>query len=217
MTGIYQANGLRNRGREVSPPADVTALVPFGADGGPAVAFNGPGFFGMAAIPSTVGRDEGRVRELLGILNYFAAPGGSEEARFLGLGLEGIQHTVEPDGSRVLTDRGKQEIGGDFPNLTNAPLGSIWFPYAPEDGRLMQQTLSVLMQIGIDDPTWGLFSQTGADQGAVLGQLIADRRLAIVTGQQPFEVIDDLIREWRDRGGDRIREEYQEALRRVGR
>ena len=36
--------------------------------------------------------------------------------------------------------------------------------------------------------------------------------LAIITGQDSMDRLDSAIEEWRSRGGDKIRQEFEEAL-----
>ena len=44
-----------------------------------------------------------------------------------------------------------------------------------------------------------------------MGQLYTDRKIAIGTGQEPLEALADWIEEWKSRGGDEIRAEYEAA------
>jgi len=37
--------------------------------------------------------------------------------------------------------------------------------------------------------------------------------LAIVTGRQPLTALDTYIKDWKSRGGDMIRQEYQQSLK----
>jgi putative aldouronate transport system substrate-binding protein len=66
-------------------------------------------------------------------------------------------------------------------------------------------------RLGVGQPTVNLYSPTAAERGAELAQLYTDRKIAIGTGREPLSAVDDLISEWKRRGGDTIRQEYEEA------
>jgi putative aldouronate transport system substrate-binding protein len=206
--GLPGSGGLRGRADEVNPEANVVAMVPMAHDGGPAIAYKGNGFWGFVAIPSAV-RDEARIQELLGILNYYAAPFGSQENVFLGNGLEGVHHTVQPDGTRVSTEQGQREIQ----NLTYlATPPTVFFYDRPGDAVYMQQMIADHMAIAIPNPTMTLYSPTSVEQGGELGQLEEDAVNAVITGREPVSALDEMENAWRSRGGDQIRQEYQDAL-----
>ncbi len=209
--------GLAYKTRELSPGANVRALVPFGHDGGKGVTYNGPGFHGFSGMAARVGKDPERVRELLRILDYFAAPFGSEEQVFRNYGTEGVHHTRKPDGTRDINDRGKREIGDQFglpnlPNLTNAPQ-VFYYPGTTGDAEYVQNVAKEMSAIGIDNPTLNVYSPTAVTKSAELTQLGRDRITALVTGREPFSAYDAWVRDWRSRGGDAIRKEYEQALK----
>jgi putative aldouronate transport system substrate-binding protein len=209
LAALPGPNGLRAKTEGVTPSADVVGLVPFGANGNQPTYNLNQGYFGYTAIPATVGKDPERVRELLGILNYLAAPTGSEESLALG-GIEGVHYTVAPDGARKRTDLGTTEMG-DLTNLTNPPQ-VLYFPERPEDGPYMQNLIKELLAIGVEDPTLGLYSPTDESKRAELTQLQRDRLASIIQGREPLESWDAFVQDWRSRGGDQIRQEYEQAL-----
>lgn len=202
--------GLQRDAREITPNAEVVGLVPVGHDGGAAVTHKGPGFIGFVAIPATSSSE--RVEELLRILNYFCAPYGSEEEIFLNHGLEGVHHEVLPDGTLRNTDQRTLDRG-DLANLTEAPMVFTTPSADPEAGRRSQKLFEDLIKIGIDDPTLNAFSLVGAERAGQLHQLAIDRIGAIIAGREPLEAIDQFIDEWRSRGGDEIRQEFEEDFR----
>jgi putative aldouronate transport system substrate-binding protein len=206
--GLPGSGGLRGRAAEVNPEANIGAIVPPGHDGGPGATGLDIGFWGMVSIPAAVG-DEARVQELLRILNYYAAPFGSEESVFLGNGLEGIHHTVQPDGTRVATDQGQREIQ-NLTYLATAP--TVFYYDRPGDAVFMQDMIKAHMAVGIENPTLTLYSPTSVERGAELGQLLEDTVNSVVTGREPLSALDEMENEWRNRGGDQIRQEYQDAL-----
>jgi putative aldouronate transport system substrate-binding protein len=214
LTALYGRDGRRAKILEHTPGAKPIAFVLPGHDGGQGVAYMESGYYGMVAIPAKVGRDKERVRELLHILDYYAAPFGSAEEVFLDAGLEGLHHTVQPNGSRVLTDLGEKEIG-DLNYMINGPV-VFYYPETPGDAQDIQGVTRRLVAIGLDNPTEGLYSPTDAQKASELNQLRRDRLTAIILGREPFSAFDQYVKDWRSRGGDQIRQEYEQALKEQG-
>ena len=208
LGGLLGSQGARGRTREFTPTANVTGWVPVGYDGGKATFFTQQGYFGYTAIPASKGKDKERVKELLRIMDYFAAPFGSEERLFLNSGIEGVHFTRDADGRPKQTDLGKAEIGG-IPWVTNE--FPVCYYDVPGDAEYMQKLQADLLAIGVDDPTWGLYSPTNSTRSGELSQLQSDRTVAIVTGREPVSTWDFFLKDWRSRGGDQIRKEYQDA------
>jgi putative aldouronate transport system substrate-binding protein len=209
-TGLAE-NGVKNA---------ATGLVPPGHDGGQAVTHNGGGNAGFTSIMT--GRSDDRIRELLGILNYFAAPFGSEERIFLGSGLEGVHHTVQEDGTRRMTEQGEREVGG-LAYLSNGPFvfyygaNELFTREEQDEFTLAQQEVARgMVELGIDDPARGLLSETQARESGVLNQIVDDGIVALVTGRTPLDTLPALVTEWRNRGGDQMRTELQESLQEAG-
>ena len=50
-------------------------------------------------------------------------------------------------------------------------------------------------------------------KAAELNQFGFDSVTAIITGRQPLSAFDDAIKEWKSRGGDQIRQEFEQALK----
>jgi putative aldouronate transport system substrate-binding protein len=196
---------------QINPTARIRGLVPFGHDGGQGVTYNTQGFYGFTAIPAKVSKDKERVRELLRILNYHAAPFGSEEWTFLSYGLEGVHHTIQPGGTRNSTEQGKREIPGL--KLVMNPPEVIYEPTLPGFAEYYQGYFRDLLAIGIDNPVLTAYSPTVVTKARELDQLRADRATALITGREPLTALDGWIQSWRSRGGDQIRKEYEAELK----
>lgn len=200
--------GLRVMAEQVNPEAEVGTLVPPGFDGGEAVTHNSRGYWGFAAI-SYQNTEQERIEELLRVLDYYAAPYGSQENLFLTYGVEGVGHTVNPDGTRTVTDQGQAQHG-DLNYLATAP--TVFLPDIPGEARFMQQMLEAHVRVGIDNPTLTLYSPANIETASQLGQMQDDQVIAIVTGREPLEAWDAFVQEWRAQGGDRVRAEYEAAM-----
>jgi putative aldouronate transport system substrate-binding protein len=213
LTGLPGPTGRRAAIKKVNPAADVIAFVPPGHDGGKGTHWLGTGYLGFTAIPSKVGRDKERIKELLQILNYLASPFGSEEYTFLTTGLDGVHNDVAADGSRVLNDKGRKEIGaGDLVGLTNIP-PVLYYPGYPDQPALIQNNVKQLLEIGVADPTQAATSATWNSNGKVLEKLVDDRITRILTGRDALSSIDDLVKEWRSRGGSQVAKEFATSLK----
>jgi putative aldouronate transport system substrate-binding protein len=198
--------------RKLDPnnPAAVI-LVPPGFDGGKPAVERSQGFFGMSCIPAAIGKDTERVKELLRIIDYATAPFGSEEYMFLRWGIAGTHYELQ-NGAPILNDKGRTEIGA----LT-AGIGRrndiFYYPDTPDDARLMQQWNKEQLDFGVENPTYGLFSPTFIAKNSELGTLTTDRIGGIIAGREPLSTFDTFVNEWRSRGGDAMRKEYEQELK----
>jgi putative aldouronate transport system substrate-binding protein len=69
-----------------------------------------------------------------------------------------------------------------------------------------------MAKVAIANPAAGLYSETLGEAGAELNQLTMDTYTEIVTGRAGIEQHDEMISQWRERGGDDIRAELEEAI-----
>lgn len=211
---LTQLNGdirVRFEAKRVNPAANLGVFVPPGFDGGTGVTYNGAGFGSIAAIPAKQGKDPERAKELLRILDYFSAPFGSEEYTFLNFGIEGVHHTVQPDGTRLLNARGLAEIGELGTVVVPPPV--FYFPSDPGDAQYLQGAAAQVAALGIDNPALAAFSPTNAAKSGELNQLGTDRITGIITGRDPLSALDQYVKDWKARGGDQIRAEIQQDLK----
>ncbi len=210
---FYLAGGPIDQVQTVNPAATVGPLFPVAADGQPGFVRNTPGFFGYNAIPSSID-DENRVRELLRVLDYLASPFGSEEWLFLSYGIEGVHFERSATGDPIVNDLGRRERSSLIYQMP--PLPTLYIPDQPELALTIMDQAVRLLDIGMDPPTRGLYSPAEVENGAALAQFGSDSVTSIITGRTPLDQLDATIAEWRDRGGDQIREEFQEALQGAG-
>ena len=61
------------------------------------------------------------------------------------------------------------------------------------------------------DPTFNLYSPTAAEMKGEFQQMYFDNKIAIGSGRESMDSLDAWIAEWRQRGGEQILAEYQEA------
>jgi putative aldouronate transport system substrate-binding protein len=202
---------------ELAPQMNVNirTIPPFGFDGQPGANLLGPGNFGYAIIKKA---STDRVKELLRVLNYLAAPFGSQEYMISKFGVKDVDYTFNNNGSPIFTDQGRT----DMPGSPNLPWGYLATPPTvtfsvnqPDFGQWGHVEQQRLIDVGVADPTYGLYSATAATQGVTLDQLIFDRVSGIAAGRMPMSDLDQLVKDWRSKGGDQVRDELQQALQKA--
>ena len=146
---------------------NVGDAMPPGFDGGNPAVERSQRFFGMSCIPTNVGKDTERVKELLRIVDYCTAPFGSEEYTFLRWGLQGVHYDLQ-NGAPIQNDRGRTDIGALSSGIGRRN-DVFYFPDAPEDARLLQQWCKDQLAFGIENPTYGAVRPATATHTPSLG------------------------------------------------
>jgi putative aldouronate transport system substrate-binding protein len=178
-------------------------------DGGKPVHMLNAAHLGATAIKKG---SADRVRELLRVLNYLAAPFGSAEDLLLSYGVEGPDYSMDPNGNPVLTERGNPDANYlPFKYIAQRP-SVLYLPDIPDYTTQLVDAEKQLLPIGISDPTNGYVSPTAVRNGAVVTQAFSDGVRDIIVGRRPFSAYDQLVSDWRTNGGDMIRKEFQDAL-----
>jgi putative aldouronate transport system substrate-binding protein len=187
-------------------------MLPFSHDGKgkPQHFLSSQGLFTTAMKKASADR----VKELLGILNYLAAPFGSEEYNVLKYGVKGVDYNLDPNGNPVQTKTGVAESKAPWWDV-GAPPTAI-FDANPDIAPILYAADKALIEMGVANPTAGLFSQTNAQKGSVLNQKVTDGLSNIFFGRAPVSSLDQIVKEWRDGGGDTIRAEYEKQLQAAG-
>lgn len=199
---------LWNRADASGTGAKIRTLPILRADGGTPVHHLYSGSFGCTVIRKA---SDKRVRELLGALNTLSAPLGSREHLLLNYGVEGTDFAFDAKGNPILTPKGQADLAAPFSYLGTTRY-SLFNPADPEFVRVGYEFAQSVIPHGIKDPTARVFSPTDGAKTGLLTALIYDSVVAIVTGRKPFSAYDDMLAEWRAKGGDQIRAEYMAAL-----
>jgi len=196
---------------KADPHAKVTPFALPGHDGGDPVLPMGSGIYGFCAIPSSI-KDEARIKELLGILNYYAAPYGSEEYTFMQYGMEGRHFKFDNKG--IPTSLDDPKVANEMTLNYMCETGEINFFYPTDPGlaKIAQDTEAAAMKVAEADPTMGLYSPTQVSKGAALDQLGTDYYNGIVTGRKKMSDLDEWRSQWKSRGGEKMRAEFSQAI-----
>jgi putative aldouronate transport system substrate-binding protein len=200
----------------VNPDFKVRVLIPFSHSGGRGTYFFGEGSFGTTVLKKA---STSRIKELLRVANFLAAPFGSREYQLVTSGVKGIDFTVDDKGNPIPTDRGRAETtisSGTVGTYVVNPPQTIYDPKYPEFVRVVHQMQEQLVPLGIPNARVGLYSDAQTEKRASLTILLNDRLKAIISGRAPMSDYDVLVQDWKTQGGDQIRSELQSAFQRTG-
>ena len=190
------------------PEFELDVLTPFGHDGGPGVYHFATGSYGKVVIRKA---PRARIEELLGVLNFLAAPFGTTEHHLINFGVEGVDHRWDENGVPSITPRGQAELNVPFAFLMSGP-DVIYSRIRSEAfARNTHRWMSDHAAIAITDPTIGLAAPTASARGAVLEQNLRDELRDIIVGRTPLSAYESMITAWRRHGGDAMRGEYEKA------
>ena len=196
-----------NTGLTLNPPSQLRVLPPFAYDGGNPVYYMGSMNRSFTLIKQA---SPDRLKELLGILNWFASPFGSKEYELQYYGLKDVDFTQDENGNPQLTDRGKAETTVPWQWIAQGPLFDF-NPMSADYARVMQSAAKMLLGLGIPDPSLGLYSPTNQSKGGVIGQTVTDGLTDIFYGRRSLGDFDQIVGDWKANGGDQIRGELEDA------
>lgn len=198
-----------------SNPNFKLGLMPvYTREGGELAAWRqGSGYFSMTAIKKQ--DDPEKLKLILRVLNWLAAPFGTEEYLYRLFGEEGVDHTINGDGDPVLTKTGTANTVIPIRYLADAPF-SIYMPGRPQDADTQHAYQTKVLAKSIVNPTIGLYSNTSATKNAVIDKAFNDNVKEIVQGRKPMSHLDELVKTWRSNGGDGMRQEFQDQLQEAG-
>lgn len=210
IDSYYGLGGQTAKLRERDADATTDVLIPPGADGG--VGMIGPdlGYYCMLSIPSSI-TDQTRIDEILGVINYLAAPMGSVEHYLVHYGVEGHNYTIanglpKASADPALATESFLSMLGSFNN-------GFFFPGAPpEHATTCQKYAEEMVQAFVANPANGLDSEASFSKGDALAAMVLDYEGGVVTGRRPLSDLADLRKRWRNGGGDQMRSELEAQL-----
>jgi putative aldouronate transport system substrate-binding protein len=185
-------------------------LGPFPAhDGAKAVVYLGPGVSittGLKKAP------EARIKELLRVLDWLAAPFGSQEDLLLTFGAADVDWTPDAEGHPTPTEKSNADAAAiNWKNIVSHP--SVAYAMGlPDFAHATVEAEQKLFPLAVDDPTLGLVAPTETARGITLNNTFSDGITDIIAGRRPFSDYDQLVKDWQSSGGNTIRGEYQRAI-----
>ncbi|MFE6038635.1 sugar ABC transporter substrate-binding protein [Streptomyces sp. NPDC056452] len=158
-----------------------------------------------------------RVKLLLRVLDYMAAPFGTKEYELLTYGVEGTHFERSADGSPALNEMAlngdnKDTLGIAFMACSQQVLflpASV--PAAADLVERRHAFQTEIAEVGIADPSVGLLSKTMNAKLNELQLLREDAMKAIIMGRKPLSSWDATIKDWKAKGGDQAADEYAKA------
>ena len=153
-----------------------------------------------------------RTKELLRIMNWLAAPFGSEEDQLLTFGLHDIDYTPGREGQSDAHAAGqrRRQLRAVEIHLPASVRVLLAGPAGLRQGDVRHRAHADAVR-GVRSDVWpglgdGLLKRLHADAEANEG--VVD----IVVGRRPLSDFDQVIKDWQDNGGELVRKEYAESI-----
>ena len=202
---LWDIEAVRN------PAARIYPMHPFAADGGKPYYQAGSGQFGVAYMKQQPSAE--RVKMLLRVANFFASPFGSQEWLLNYFGVKDVDFTFNAAGAPVLTDQGRTELTAVW-RYISSPAYALFSANRSQEFAQVSYAAEQAMIAAMDvDPTLGLYSATAASLGPLAQDALMSGVSDIIQGRRPIGDLDSLVADWRTKAGDKMRGEFQEALR----
>lgn len=150
-----------------------------------------------------------RVKQVLGVLNYLAAPFGSAEHLNLTYGVEGVDFNFDAAGNPVYTDAGKNNVQYIAWQTIISPPPVLYDALDSNFVKAAHPIETAAHEQAVTDASVGLYAPTNAGKGASLTQAMTDGVNQILFGRAPVDSLDRLVKDWRNNGGDQIRAELE--------
>jgi putative aldouronate transport system substrate-binding protein len=201
----FWRRGLRN-----SPPHNFIPLPPFpAAAGGKPQHFLAAGFIATNAFKKA---SPERIKELLRVMDFLAAPFGTQEDLLLQYGLQDVHYTLDSAGKLTLND--KSNVDANYVNwkyLMQHPQ-VMYVPDVPGYAKAEYEAEHYLIPVGVADPTLGLFSPTLGSKGASINRTMIDGITDLIAGRRAMAEYDQMVKDWQANGGEQIRKELLDAM-----
>jgi putative aldouronate transport system substrate-binding protein len=195
----------------LNDPASVPCglVLPFSADGKTKPMHHLGTGAGTLVVYKRASTD--RIKEMLTISNFLAAPFGTQEHALLNYGVKDVDYTLDENGNPVQNKQGAAYV----PSIPAWNIGVpfvLYYPQALDAGPAVYSWLQQILPVAIQSPVLGLYSATDGAKGGLLNQQIKDGIENIIYGRENISYLDQVIGTWRSGGGDQMRKEYEEAL-----
>jgi putative aldouronate transport system substrate-binding protein len=174
-----------------------------------------PGFITIGGYGGTIAFKKAspdRIKELLRIANWLAAPFGSAEDLLLSYGVSPDDYSFDSNGALRLTQRSNSDANY-VPWKYTAQHPFVFFaPDLPSYGQIATEAERAVIPNATPDPTFGVVSETASAKGVALTNTMIDNLGGVVLGRRPMSDYDQIVSDWRNNGGDQMRKEFMSAL-----
>ena len=197
-----------------NPDFKLGLMPAYTRDSGELAKWNlGSGIFSITMVKKQ--DDPEKIKLILRMLNWLAAPFGTEEYLYRLYGEEGVDHEIDGQGNPVLTKTGTANAVLPIRYLADSPF-TIYQPGRPQDADTQHKYQSKEIPTGISNPTMGLFSNTAASKNATADKSFNDGVNDVIQGRRPPGDLKTLVSTWKTAVGDAMRKEYEEQLQAAG-
>lgn len=215
---------------EIDPKAEFVVLEPFKAPDNSQGFTAGTGFGRFLSLNAKLADDPDKVRKMLEIhefaRQYYQPSKNSSDNKDFDwfYGNEGTGYTLDENKVRVPLN---EPAAGTEPFLYFID-STAWisasddpeYPLAYSEPKLIEATQQ-LVDINKKyklyfPPHIGIISPTETEKGAELNQLLMNEQTKMITGNRPISDWDALVKEYMDRGGAKIIEEYNAEIKARG-
>jgi putative aldouronate transport system substrate-binding protein len=199
-----------SKGQKADPRVDFSLVSPFPSQqGAKPITYLGAGYNSLAALKSA---PADRINEILHVMNWLAAPFGSQEDLLLTNGLEGTHYNLDPNANPIATPAWNADVNNVPWRYVVQHPQVIYYPGAADFIKFEYAAEQVLLPPGLSDPTLGLPSPTNDTRGVKLNLAVMDALGDIVAGRRPAADYDQVVKDWQSNGGEQIRTEFQQQL-----
>ncbi|HEX8968457.1 MAG TPA: hypothetical protein VF937_11280 [Chloroflexota bacterium] len=206
-------NGWQDGWRQAlqsSQPFDVHMIPPFAAHaGGKPQHFVTGGHLWATAVKKG---SADRVKEMLRIMNWLAAPFGSAEDQLLTFGVSGVDYSLDDKGNPTLTQQGNADANYVPWKYTIQHPFVFFTPDIASYAQIMHEAEQAVIPHAVSNPTFGQVSTTNFTRGFSLAQSMSDGITDIAVGRRPLTDFDQLLKDWQSNGGETIRKEYMDSI-----
>jgi putative aldouronate transport system substrate-binding protein len=161
------------------------------------------------------GMEPEQIEEVLGILDFCAAPFGTREYMDYRYGAEGVHHELDGNGAPQLTDLGAGEVNDGYYFISGRP-PAITESQFPDFVRWKTDWYNHAAQFSEEDPFAGIRIQR-PERFAGAETPLTDKVEDIIRGREDLSTLDRVVADWRRDGGDEGREFYLGVLQEHGR
>ncbi|CAI9405590.1 extracellular solute-binding protein [Aestuariimicrobium sp. T2.26MG-19.2B] len=179
-----------------------------GNGSGDPVVWKGPAMGIFSAIKKGLG--EAKVKEILKVADFLAAPFGTEEYNLVNYGVEGTHYTLDENRLPKLTDLGAAEVQPTYIFLASpAPsVAKVQYPgYVKAYSEWVNTTATFFKE-----PLFYGMNITEPTRLASIGASFADLEKDIVRGRKTMADLDKAIATWKKAGGEELRTMYKKVL-----
>ncbi|MFI8931201.1 extracellular solute-binding protein [Streptomyces sp. NPDC053474] len=187
------------------------AIDYFAPDGGAPTLYARPPSDMWTFVSEKAGEE--KVRDILALANFCAAPYGTKEQRLRQYGVEGVHHTFE-DGVLVKNGKGNNEVFGTYEYIASAA------PYVaqPDYPDVVKGMVAWQQRQGVHvrKPLFHGMQIQEPNRYTELDAEMEDLEKDIVRGRKKVSDMRRAAADWRSGGGDKLRDWYKKLLDETG-